>query len=140
SGTTLADVLPRLALGDPQAAEQFGRQRLLRAFADVCLAIEFAHTRGVVHRDLKPANIVVGDFGEVYVLDWGIARVTGSDDFDRGSFVDITTLDGNETVAGAILGTPGYISPEQILGDPDLDGRADVYALGCILFELLALS
>ncbi|HEU0035527.1 MAG TPA: serine/threonine-protein kinase [Kofleriaceae bacterium] len=139
TGTTLADVIPRLILKDREALEQFSRQQLLRAFADVCLAIEFAHTRGVVHRDLKPANIVLGDFGEVYVLDWGIARVAGDTD-TRASFADIDTADGSETVAGAILGTPGYISPEQIRGDPDLDGRADVYALDCILFEILTLE
>jgi serine/threonine-protein kinase len=139
AGMTLADVVPRLAMRDLRMAERFTRQRLLRAFADVCLAIEFAHTRGVVHRDLKPANIMLGDFGEVYVLDWGIARITGSEE-ERHSFSDIDTADGSETVAGAILGTPGYISPEQIRGDLDLDGRADVYSLGCILFELLALQ
>jgi serine/threonine-protein kinase len=141
AGTTLAELLPRLKAGERGAMEKFGTARLLRAFADVCLAIEFAHTRGVVHRDLKPANVVLGDFGEVYVLDWGIARIAGTADGERReSFGDITTMDGGETVAGAILGTPGYISPEQIRGELDLDGRADVYALGCILFELLALS
>ncbi len=132
TGITLADVIARR-----DSSEQYSRQRLLRAFAEVCLAIEFAHTRGVVHRDLKPANIVLGDFGEVYVLDWGIARVAGDED-GRRSFADIDTIDGTETVAGAILGTPGYISPEQIRGDHDLDQRADVYALGCILYEILA--
>jgi serine/threonine-protein kinase len=140
SGTTLSEVIPRLAANDPEMAERFARQRLLNAFADVCLAIEFAHTRGVVHRDLKPANIVLGEFGEVYVLDWGVARVAGADDADRASFSDIASFDGTETVAGAILGTPGYISPEQVRGDLDIDARTDVYALGCILFELLALS
>ena len=140
TGTTLADVLAKLAVGSPDAQKQFSRQRLLRAFTDVCLAIEFAHTRGVVHRDLKPANIVLGDFGETYVLDWGVARVM--DEEDRPSFADVGTVaDGapayTETVAGAILGTPGYIAPEQIRGDDDLDGRADVYALGTILFEML---
>jgi len=86
-----------------------------------------------VHRDLKPANIVLGDFGETYVLDWGVARVM--DEEERPSFADVGTIaEGSpaytETVAGAILGTPGYIAPEQIRGDSDLDGRADVYALG----------
>ena len=140
TGTTLADVLARLAVGSPEAQKQFSRQRLLRAFSDVCLAIEFAHTKGVVHRDLKPANIVLGDFGETYVLDWGVARVM--DEEERPSFADVGTIaEGSpaytETVAGAILGTPGYIAPEQIRGDSDLDGRADVYALGTILFEML---
>jgi serine/threonine-protein kinase len=139
TGTTLADVFPRLAMGERAVEEQFDRQALLRAFVDVCLAIEFAHTRGVVHRDLKPANVMLGDFGEVYVLDWGIARVAGEGE-GRKSFADIDTVveTQTETVAGTILGTPGYISPEQIRGDDDLDGRADVYALGCILFEMLA--
>ena len=143
AGLTLAEVLPRLAAREPAMLERFPPPRLLRAFADICLALEFAHTRGVVHRDLKPANIVVGEFGEVYVLDWGVARVTGSEDFDRASFAEIESMDGTsaaDTLAGAILGTPGYLSPEQIRGDRDLDGRADVYALGCILFELLALE
>ncbi len=140
TGTTLADVLTRLNKRDRETMEQFSRQRLLRAFAEVCLAIEFAHTRGVVHRDLKPANVVLGDFGEVYVLDWGIARVAADDDVQRSSFADIPTMAGTETSAGSILGTPGYISPEQIRGDLDLDGRADVYALGCLLFEILTLQ
>jgi eukaryotic-like serine/threonine-protein kinase len=138
TGITLADLIPKLIVGDRAALERFTRQRLLHAFAEVCLAIEFAHTRGVIHRDLKPANVALGDFGEVYVLDWGIARVTGED--SRSGFTDIHTAVDTDTAAGAILGTPGYISPEQIRGDDDLDGRADVYALGCILFEILTLQ
>jgi serine/threonine-protein kinase len=129
TGTTLAAALTR-----PDAAAK--RRKHLRAFVDVCLAIEFAHTRGVIHRDLKPANIMLGDFGEVYVLDWGIARVV--DEAPNGiAFDDVF----RSTIhrAGSVLGTPGYMAPEQALGD-DLDGRADVYALGCILFELLALK
>ena len=138
TGTTLGDVLALLAAGDPKATLLFGRKRLLRAFVDVCLAIEYAHTRGVVHRDLKPANIVLGDFGEVYVLDWGIAKIE-EEVAGRASFSDIDTIEETpNTVVGSILGTPGYIAPEQIRGDVDLDGRADVYALGCILFEVLA--
>ena len=142
TGVTLGDVLSRLAVGSPDTQKQFSRQRLLRMFTDVCLAIEFAHTRGVVHRDLKPANIVLGDFGEVYVLDWGVARVMSEE--ERPSFTDVGTVAAdapayNETAAGSILGTPGYIAPEQIRGESDLDGRADVYALGTILFEILTL-
>jgi len=141
AGVTLGDVLGKLAFGSHDAQKQFSRQRLLRAFADVCLAIEFAHTRGVVHRDLKPANIVLGDFGEVYVLDWGVAKLMN--EAEAPSFSDVPSLHDapahSETAAGAILGTPGYIAPEQIRGEPDLDGRADVYALGTILFEILTL-
>ncbi|MEO8703996.1 MAG: serine/threonine-protein kinase [Kofleriaceae bacterium] len=136
TGVTLTAVLRDLAAGVPEVVAKFSRQRLLRTFADICLAIEFAHTRGVVHRDLKPANIVLGDFGEVYVLDWGIAHVM-VDDARSADFVDIHTFDDNLMVDGMILGSPGYMSPEQIRVESDLDGRSDVYALGCILFELL---
>ena len=111
-------------------------QRVLRAFADVCLAVEFAHVRGVVHRDLKPDNIMLGDFGEVYVLDWGVAKIVGEDD---GDFADIGSGSGEHaTRAGTAMGTPGYMAPEQVRGQSDVDGRADVYTLGCLLFEILA--
>src|SRR5437868_2459484 len=71
--TTMQELLERIKKGDV-VDEATARRRLLRAFADVCLAIEFAHSAGIIHRDLKPANIMLGDFGEVYVLDWGVAR------------------------------------------------------------------
>ncbi|HEY0992500.1 MAG TPA: serine/threonine-protein kinase, partial [Kofleriaceae bacterium] len=108
-------------------------QRLLRAFADVCLAIEFAHEHGVIHRDIKPTNIMLGDFGEVYVLDWGVALVL--DDADHPSVQDIATIEG-ETAVGAVMGTPGYMAPEQALGYATTAG-IDIYALGCVLFEIL---
>ncbi len=110
------------------------RQRMLRAFADVCRAIDFAHSRGIVHRDLKPANIVLGEFGEIYVLDWGVARVLG----DAAGLVtaDIDTIEGTAP-ADQTLGTPGYMAPEQI-DDPEVTRAADIYSLGAILFEILA--
>jgi serine/threonine protein kinase len=108
---------------------------LLRAFTDVCLAIEFAHVRGIVHRDLKPDNIMLGDYGEVYILDWGVAKVFGEDD----DFADVTSGSGEHaTAAGTAIGTPGYMAPEQVRGVADVDGRADIYTLGCVLFEILA--
>ena len=133
AGTTLAKVFA----GDRR---DFPVQRLLRAFVDVCLAIEFAHVRGVIHRDLKPDNIVLGEYGEVSVLDWGVAKVIGEPD---GEFADVHSgsHDGDSptaTVPGTVVGTPGYMSPEQVRGAADIDGRADVYSLGCLLFEILA--
>jgi len=123
----LAGVTLQRLLGGPL-------QRLLRAFTDVCLAIEFAHEHGVIHRDIKPSNIMLGDFGEVYVLDWGVARV-----LDDGSATpavkDIATTEG-ETQVGAVMGTPGYMAPEQALGYA-MTRAIDVYALGCVLFEIL---
>jgi serine/threonine-protein kinase len=137
SGATLADIIGMMLVEDPPTLAKYSRQRLLRAFTEVCLAIEFAHTKHIVHRDLKPANVMLGDFGEVYVLDWGIAKVLdGSEDIEAGPSGDAS----EHTQIGAMIGTPGYMPPEQIAGDADLDGRADVYALGCILFEILALS
>ncbi len=126
SGTTLAKILDGDRAGYPP-------QRLLRAFADVCLAIEFAHVRGIIHRDLKPENIVLGDFGEVYVIDWGVAKIVGEHDPD---FTDVSSGE-HATQAGAAIGTPGYMAPEQVRGDADIDARADVYALGCLLFEIV---
>ena len=131
TGTTLSKVI-----SDPEQRDRFPLQRVLSAFAEVCLALELAHLRGIVHRDLKPDNILLGDFGEVYILDWGVAKLIGEDD---GEFADVASGSGEHaTVAGTTIGTAGYMSPEQACGLADIDGRTDVYALGCVLFELLA--
>ena len=131
AGTTLGKILAQR--GD------YSQQRLLRAFAEVCLAVELAHTKGIIHRDLKPDNIVLGDFGEVYVLDWGVAKIIGEPD---GEFSDLGTDSAEDeiraTLPGTAIGTPGFMAPEQARGETDIDARADVYALGCILFEILA--
>ena len=110
-------------------------QPLLRAFVDVCLAIQLAHSKGVVHRDLKPSNIMLGDYGEVYVLDWGVARVLT--DTKRTTGPALAVDPDEDTTAGSILGTPGYMAPEQVKGI-EAGTKADVYALGAILFEILA--
>jgi len=115
---------------------QLGRHALLSAMSRVCLAIDFAHTHGVVHRDLKPANLMIGDFGEVYVLDWGLARVIEDSRRSRPIVPLPGDSGGGHTAVGSVLGTPGYMPPEQIR-NPSVDGRADVYALGCILYEIL---
>ena len=123
----------------------FTQHRLLAAFSQLCLAVDFAHARGVVHRDLKPANVMLGDFGEIYVLDWGIAKVTGeSEDLPAMSSAKIVTGEvpvedlKRATQEGSALGTFGYMAPEQMRGEhATLDRRADVYSLGAILFEIL---
>lgn len=115
-------------------------RRLVASVLRVAETVACAHDAGVVHRDLKPDNVMVGPYGEVYVLDWGIAKVIdrslGEDDS-----LDAPTQDGSGglTAFGDIIGTPSYMPPEQALGDPALIGpRADVYGLGAMLFEVLA--
>ncbi len=138
TGSTLADILEQR--DEPEAVKRWPLRTLLARLVDVCHAIEFAHRRDVVHRDLKPANIMLGDLGEVYVLDWGIARLVGDTaaTMTPGIATDgIDTLDDAKTVDGTMLGTPGYMSPEQIRGGDGVDHRTDVYALGCILYEIL---
>lgn len=139
-GQTLQQVLLLLAEGDPVTCERFSRYRLLAAFNTVCLAIDSAHSRGVLHRDLKPGNIMLGDFGEVHVLDWGLARVRGQRDESSGPPIR-GALGGDHTALGSAMGTPGYMSPEQAQGQLDtLDERTDVFALGVILRQVLFLE
>ncbi len=117
---------------------KLSRHALLSAMSRVCLAVDFAHARGVVHRDIKPNNLMIGDYGEVYVLDWGLAKLTGSEDPLALAFSEESAVVGSgKTTVGSILGTPGYLSPEQARGE-EVDERADVYALGVCLFEVLA--
>jgi serine/threonine-protein kinase len=126
AGRTLHGILRSLAKGDATVTREFPKNRLLAVIHQICLAVAYAHAKGVVHRDLKPRNVMVGDFGEVYVLDWGIARLVGE--------AAVGSVD------GTLLGTPGYMAPEQIDSPDRADGRSDVYSLGAILFEALALS
>ncbi|MBL9028674.1 MAG: protein kinase [Myxococcales bacterium] len=113
----------------------------LEHFLKICDAVAFAHSKGVIHRDLKPANVMIGRFGEVYLMDWGVARqVDVPDDLavDRRSRVvhDDPTI----TQAGEVVGSASYMSPEQAEGrNADVDTRSDQYALGLILFEIVTL-
>jgi len=129
-GMTLDQALKAAKRGQPA----YTQRRLLTAFTNVCLAIDFAHTRGVVHRDLKPHNIMLGDFGEVYVLDWGIAKLMGREDTPMPDVLDVPGSD-TPTRAGTVLGTPPYMAPERAAGVAD--PRTDVYSLGVILGEIL---
>ncbi len=112
--------------------------RLLRIFLQVGYAVAFAHSRGVLHRDLKPDNIIIGDFGEVRLMDWGLAKLIAEPCADADAGAPVTTGDGPSfTRTGALVGTPGYAAPEQLTPDQPIDVRVDVYALGALLYTML---
>jgi serine/threonine-protein kinase len=137
-GATLDDVLSRRGEGrlDPHNLAEF-----LQVFVKVCDAVSFAHSRGVLHRDLKPSNIMVSDFGQVYVLDWGIARVRAAPTAHTGPRVRVSEEHGaasDPDAPGSLIGTACYMAPEQLRGLHDrLDERTDVFALGATLYQIL---
>ncbi|MDG2128682.1 MAG: serine/threonine-protein kinase [Fuerstiella sp.] len=114
--------------------------RVLTAFIGVCQAIAYAHSRGVIHRDLKPENVALDNFGQVVVLDWGLAKI--SDEYESESLLSGNSVTSDsavgKTLAGEVIGTPLYMAPEQAAGNSeDVDRRTDVYGLGAILFAML---
>ncbi len=133
-GDTLFDLIERTPRDSALKAKAV--RRMLTAFVTVCRAVHYAHDRGVVHRDLKPDNVMVGSHGEVYVLDWGVAKILPVG--VETSVTDELGLEGSETHPGDMVGTPGYLAPEQALAGGDVDGLADVFALGAILYEIIA--
>jgi serine/threonine protein kinase/WD40 repeat protein len=136
-----------------QQAEQWSLPRAIAVLQRVCETVAYAHSRGVIHRDLKPANVMVGRFGETYVMDWGLAQVRGAATTppatgqalasailtSRGEFADETPDAPLRTLDGHVVGTPAYMAPEQARGELAAIGpTADVYSLGAMLYELLA--
>ncbi len=158
-GRSLAEVLRELAQAEAEAIGHRPNRRFLTVppglrdayplgrrlsdFVKVCDAVAFAHSRGVIHRDLKPSNVMVGQFGEVLVVDWGLAKVVGAPDAPAaGEGPPAIDASGQavETIDGTVIGTPSYMPPEQAEGSvEEVDPRSDVYSLGATLYELLTL-
>jgi len=146
AGESLADMFLALEDEEEAAVAEYTLFRLLSVFEKVCEAAAFAHDQGVVHRDLKPENVMVGRFGQVFVMDWGLARVSGEEEIPAGDGVlgkkpKSVSARPVGSVYGSVIGTPGYMSPEQVEGKMDLvDPVSDVYSLGAILYEILTLE
>ncbi|MCA9641562.1 MAG: serine/threonine protein kinase, partial [Myxococcales bacterium] len=133
-GRVLSEILASSRLGDEATLQRFDQHRLLQDFARLAWTVAFAHSQGVVHRDIKPSNVMLGEYGEVYLLDWGVASQPRSD-------ASVVTPLGNApadlTDPTQALGTPAYMSPEHARGGGEVEPSSDVFALGAILFEVL---
>jgi serine/threonine protein kinase len=144
-GITLHQVLSLILQGVEDTVKKYPLAALLGIFQKVCDALAFAHSKGVLHRDLKPDNIMLGEYGEVMVMDWGLARASGR---RHGSGGPQRTLvrsarqeQGQATMVGLVFGTPQYMAPEQARGESNVfDARTDIYSLGAILYQILTLE
>ncbi len=144
-GITLHEVLRGIRKGDAEMLAKYPLAQLLTVFQKICDGVAFAHSMGVVHRDLKPDNVMVGEYGEVLVMDWGLAKKIAHGGGEKAEREGETRapepeLRGFETLNGLIVGTPPYIAPEAARGDLDqMDARSDIYVLGAILYAILTL-
>ena len=138
-GETLASVLRKLHDGDPEYLENYPLDKLLRIFLKICNGVAFAHSKGVLHLDLKPENVQLGDYGEVILMDWGLAKLVSVPENDDSMPLDAQVVSqGSRTGNGVRKGTPGYMAPEQAAGNENQKSfRTDVYSLGAILYSLL---
>ncbi len=146
-GETLASVIDKLAAGDAEYHRRYSFEARLDIFAGLMRALQYAHGQGLVHRDIKPENVMLGRYGEVVVMDWGIAH-TIRDDAGAGAGAELPGANASqtaerassETIDGSVIGTPQYMSPEQARGEvAELDGRSDLYSAFVVLYELLTL-
>ncbi len=141
-GESLEDIINHLRVGDEWYRQRYTGKQAIRIFYRLCQGVAYAHDRGVVHRDLKPANILLGEYGEVQIMDWGLAKVLGDSPLrkDIGPVRTVRDAPDLANIEGAIAGTPAYMSPEQARGDNETVGKtSDVYSLGLMLAEFLSL-
>jgi len=139
-GDTLSDVIAKLAADDQAYHRRFSFEHRLDLFAGLLRALQYAHSRGLVHRDIKPDNIMVGAYGEVMLMDWGIAHPIEGDRRVRLATTPTPRV-AQATIDGTVVGTPQYMSPEQAAGEVEaLDGRSDLYSAFTVLWELLTLT
>ncbi len=136
-GENLFQVIVRIAQGNEETKRQYPLNRLLGVLVQSSNALAYAHSRGVIHRDVKPENILLGPFGEVYLMDWGVAKVWGmAAEFDGD--VPLDELYQRLTSTGKRPGTPLYMSPEQTTSGGIVDERSDIFSMGVVLYEILA--
>jgi len=143
SGENLFEILKRIARGDPKTTAAFPLRERLEIIEGAAQALMYAHARGVIHRDVKPENIWVGNFGEVILLDWGVAKVWGQPD-DEPQHPSVVRPPAESiqeiTMAGERPGTPLYMSPEQVnVNRAVIDERSDIFSTGVVLYEMAAL-
>lgn len=139
-GRDLSDILDKISEGDKATIEKYPLDSLLNVLIHCSQCLAFAHNQKVVHRDMKPANIMIGDYGEIMVLDWGLAKVwdmEDDEDVDRLIRSGQQAMSGRLTGRGDVQGTPFYMSPEQAVETGDVNERTDIYNMGIILFEVL---